>query len=62
MRRLRAIGAVFAASAGLDAKQTATLHIFTAPMLEMHRTAVRNQIEKRLMIQCVQLIESHRGR
>src|SRR5712691_12822547 len=60
MRRLRAIGAVFATPAGLDAEQTGTLHIFTAPMFEMHRPALRNQIEKRLMIQRVQLVKSHR--
>src|SRR6266567_611278 len=42
VRRLRAIGAIFAAAAGLDAEQTATLHRLAGPMLEMHSPALRN--------------------
>ena len=50
MRGLRAIRAIFAATTGLDAEQTAPLHLFAAPMREMHSPALRNQIEERLMI------------
>jgi hypothetical protein len=50
MSGLRTISAVFAATAGLDAKQTAPLHFFATPMLEMNRAALRNQIEERLMV------------
>jgi len=49
-RRLRAISAVFAAAAGFDAKQTAPLHLFAAPMLKMNSPALRNEVEQRLMI------------
>jgi hypothetical protein len=42
MRGLRAIGAIFAASAGLDAEQTTALHFFATPMREMHSPALRN--------------------
>src|SRR6266516_5773513 len=61
MRGLRAISAIFAASARLDAEQTAALHLLAAPMLEMHRPAVRNQIEKRLMIQRIEFCKLHRN-
>jgi hypothetical protein len=61
MRRLRAISAVFTASAGLDAEQTATLHFFAAPMFEMNCPALRDEIEEGLMIALVQLIKSHRA-
>src|SRR5438309_6782564 len=40
VRRLRAIGAIFATPAGLDAEQTATLHRLAGPMLEMHSPAL----------------------
>jgi len=45
MSGLRTISAVFAATAGLDAKQTAPLHFFTTPMLKMNSPALRNQVE-----------------
>jgi hypothetical protein len=45
MRRLRTISAIFTAAAGFDAEQTAALHLFAAPMLEMHSPAFRNQFE-----------------
>src|ERR1700730_13584291 len=61
MRRLRAISAVFAAAAGFDAEQTAPLHFFPAPMLEMNFPALRNQIKQRLSVERVQLIEFHRA-
>ena len=34
MRGLRAVSAIFAAAAGLDAEQTAALHFFATPMLQ----------------------------
>ena len=60
MRGLRAIGAIFAASTSLDAEQTAALHLFATPVLEMHSPALRNQIEERLMIVRRELIKCHR--
>jgi hypothetical protein len=60
MSGLRAISAVFAAAAGFDAEQTATLHFRASPVLEMHRAALRNQIEKRLIIKGRELIKRHR--
>jgi hypothetical protein len=42
---LRTISAVFAATAGLDAKQTAPLHFFATPMLKMDSPALGNQVE-----------------
>jgi hypothetical protein len=60
VRGLRAIGAVFAAPARFDAKQTATLHFFATPVGEMHSPALRNQIEQRLMIKRLELIKSSR--
>ena len=50
MSGLRTISAIFAASAGLDAKQTASLHFFATPMLKMNSPALRDEIEQRLMI------------
>jgi hypothetical protein len=38
-------------TAGLDAKQTAALHLFTTPKLEMNSPALRNQVEEWLMIE-----------
>jgi hypothetical protein len=60
--RLRAIGAIFTVSAGLDAEQAATLHFLALPELEMRRPALRNQVKKRLMIQGLALLERHNGR
>ncbi len=60
MRTLRAVAAIFAATAGLDAEQTAALHLLTAPMLEMQRAALRNQIEERLAVERGELVEVHR--
>jgi hypothetical protein len=51
MRGLRAIGAIFAAPARLDAEQTAALHFFAMPVLEMNRPALRNQLEQWLMVE-----------
>src|SRR4030095_10355785 len=59
MRGLRAIGAIFAAAAGLDAEQTTALHLFATPMREMRSPALRNQIEERLMIKRRELIKCH---
>ena len=61
MRTLRAISAIFTASAGLDTEQTAPLHFFSAPVLEVNFSALRNQIEERLVIERVQPIKSHRN-
>jgi hypothetical protein len=52
MSGLRTISAVFAAAAGLDAKQAAPLHFFATPMLKMNSPALRNEIEQRLMVEC----------
>ena len=41
----RTISAVFAALAGLDAKQTARLHFFATPMLKMDSPDLENQVE-----------------
>ena len=51
MSRLRTVSAVFTAAASLDAKQTASLHFLAAPMVKMNCAALRNQIEKRLIIE-----------
>ena len=50
MSGLRAVITIFAASTGLDAEQAAALNFFPAPMLQMNSSALRNQIEQRLMI------------
>src|SRR5437763_14325759 len=60
MRALVTICAIFAASAGLDAEQTTALHLFAMPMLKVDGTALRNQIEERLMIEGRKLIKLHR--
>ena len=60
MSGLRAVSAILAASAGLDAEQTTTLHLFAMPMLKVDGTALRNQIEERLMIERRKLIKLHR--
>jgi hypothetical protein len=52
MSGLRTISAVFAATAGLDAKQAAPLHFFATPMLNMHSPALRHQVEQGLMVEC----------
>ena len=61
MRALRAVRAVFTATAGLDAEQAATLHLLAAPMLEMHGTALRDQIKERPLIERVEFLEIHCG-
>jgi hypothetical protein len=45
MSGLRAVSAVFAASARLDAEQSAPLNFFTTSMLQMNSAALRDQIE-----------------
>jgi len=60
MSGLRAVSAIFAASASLDAEQAATLNFFPAPMLQVNSAALRNQIEQRLMIQMFEFSEDHR--
>jgi len=45
MTGLRAVSAVLAASARLDAEQRAPLNFFTPPMLQMNSAALRDQIE-----------------
>src|ERR1700757_1128772 len=61
MSGLREISAVFAAPAGLDAKETAPLHFFAPPMLKMNSAALRNKVKERLMIERLKLNEVHRG-
>lgn len=51
MSGLGTIGAIFAATAGLDAKQTASLNFYATPMLKMNSPALRNEIEQRLMVE-----------
>ena len=60
MSGLRAVSAIFAASAGLNAEQAAALNFFSAPMLQMNSAALRNQIEQRLMIKVFEFSEDHR--
>jgi hypothetical protein len=59
MRGLRAISAILAAPASLDAEQTTALNRLAAPMIEMHGPALRNQIEERLMVKRRELFEIH---
>jgi hypothetical protein len=59
MRTLRTVCAIFTATTGLDAEQAATLHLFAAPLLEMHRPAPRDQIEERPLIERVEFLEIH---
>jgi hypothetical protein len=40
MSRLRAVSAIFAQTASLNAEQTASLHFLTAPALEMDSAAL----------------------
>ncbi len=62
MRTLRAVAAILAAPARLNAKQAATLNLLPAPVLQMHLAALRNQVEERLMIKRMELIEMHASR
>jgi hypothetical protein len=59
MSGLRTISAVFAATAGLDAKQTASLNFFATPMLKMNSPALRNETEQRLVIKRLELTKLH---
>ena len=59
MSGLRTISAVFTAAAGLNAKQAAPLHFFAAPMLKMNSSALRNEIEQRLLIERLELTKLH---
>ena len=59
MSGLRTISAVFAAATRLDAKQTAPLHFFATPMLKMNSSALRNQVEQGLMVECLELTKLH---
>jgi len=59
MSGLRTISAVFAAAAGLDAKQAAPLHFFATPMLNMNSPALRNQVEQGLMVKRLELTKLH---
>ena len=59
MSGLCTVGAIFAATAGLDAKQAASLHFFATPMLKMNSPALRNEIEQRLVIKCLELTKLH---
>jgi hypothetical protein len=59
MSGLRAVSAIFAAAAGLDTKQTAPLHFFATPMLKMNGATLRNEVEQWLMVEAMQLTESH---
>jgi hypothetical protein len=61
MRTLRAVCAIFTATTGLDAEQAATLQPFAAPLLEMHRPALRDQIEEGPLIERVEFLEIHHG-
>jgi hypothetical protein len=60
MSGLRAISAILTASAGLDAEQTAPLHLFAAPMSQMHIPALSDEIEERLVVKFFELPERHR--
>jgi hypothetical protein len=63
VRALGTIGAIFAAATGLDAEETAALHLFTPPMAEMHLAALRDQVEQRPVVEIRELVEIHpRGR
>jgi hypothetical protein len=59
MSGLRTISAVFAATAGLDAKQAAPLDFFAAPMLNMNSPALRYQVEQGLMVKRSELTNLH---
>ena len=61
MRALCAIGAIFAASAGLDREQAAALHLLTLPMLQMNGATPRDEIEERLIVELFQFREVHYG-
>src|SRR5579885_944967 len=61
VNRLRAVGGIFAAATGLDAEQTAPLNLPAAPMLQMDCAALRDQIEKGLVIEIFELREIHRA-
>ena len=59
MSGLRTISAVLAATAGLNAKQAASLHFFATPMLNMNSPALRNQVEQGLMVKRLELTKLH---
>jgi len=59
MRALGAVSAIFAATAGFDAEQTAPLHLFAAPVLKMNLATLGNQIEQRLTIQPLEFRKLH---
>ncbi len=47
---LRAIGAVFAATARFDAEELAELDFVVVPMFEINFTPLFDEVEKRLMV------------
>ena len=59
MGALGAIGAIFAASSRLYTEQTAALNVLAAPMFEMDRAGLADQIEERLVIEGRDFFEIH---
>jgi hypothetical protein len=57
VRALRAITAILAARAGLDAQERAKLHLASRPMFLVHPPGFLDEVEKRTMINFLQLRE-----
>src|SRR5439155_243200 len=61
-RALGAIAAILAATAGLDREQRAKLHLTGFPVFEVNVTRPLDEIEKRLLVNLLQLGELHAKR
>ena len=59
MRALGAVGAILAAAARFNREQAATLQLLATPMQQMHRTALRDEIEERLVVEPFQFRKIH---
>jgi hypothetical protein len=57
VRALRAVTAILAARTGLDAEQRAELHLASGPVLLVHPAGVLDEVEKRTVINFLQLRE-----
>ena len=57
VRALRAITAILAACAGLDAQQRAKLHLASGPMPLVGAASLRDEIEKRAIVDFLELRE-----
>ena len=57
MRRLRAVGAILRAAAGLDAEQHAALHFIRTMVLAMNELGSKNQIQERSRVDGLNFIE-----